>query len=121
MDKSMQVIYPLLHPAFHHTSCPRCPFLTLSATIGNPDSLFTWLQQVKAMQYQQDVSIGFGKSDASYKAHLIVHRERYNDLQHYIYAPCYALQDLPPSGWGEGSVQCNQRSATRRGEARDDA
>eukprot|EP00923_Selenidium_pygospionis_P019752 GHVN01034418.1.p1 GENE.GHVN01034418.1~~GHVN01034418.1.p1 ORF type:complete len:2066 (-),score=313.54 GHVN01034418.1:3181-8721(-) len=48
-----------------------CPFLALSATVGNPNSFHSWLQRVKQAC----------KSDV----HVVVHRERYSDLSFMAY------------------------------------
>ena len=81
----------------------RCRFLALSATIGNPGTLLHWLQQVKELQRQQDLHDGFVLPEAAYAVSLILHSERFNDLQHHIYVPSYALDEpLPPLELMEG-------------------
>lgn len=62
----------------------RCSFLALSATIGNPEEFSGWLRHVKAVQRGQDAARGRLQPDAAYHVQLIVHGERYNDLQHHI-------------------------------------
>eukprot|EP00891_Asterochloris_glomerata_P004914 jgi/Astpho2/4914/fgenesh1_pg.00069_%23_46_t len=62
----------------------RCPFLALSATIGNPEALQGWLQSLKSLQQKQDRVAGTAAKGSVYDVRLIVHRERYADLRHYM-------------------------------------
>eukprot|EP00921_Rhytidocystis_pertsovi_P002900 GHVQ01004864.1.p1 GENE.GHVQ01004864.1~~GHVQ01004864.1.p1 ORF type:complete len:2072 (-),score=269.06 GHVQ01004864.1:3927-9524(-) len=50
----------------------QCPFLALSATIGNPTSFHSWLQRVNADKVKGDV-------------HLVCHHERFSDLSYYVH------------------------------------
>lgn len=89
----------------------RCPLLALSATIGNPEQVTGWLQDVKLLQQQQDQANGLqvskNLSSISYKVRLIQHTERYADLRYHRYMPAvkqadyleavnYTLQKLHP-------------------------
>ncbi|XP_003223762.3 probable ATP-dependent RNA helicase DDX60 [Anolis carolinensis] len=96
----------------------RCPFLALSATISNPKHLAEWLQSVKV--YWRNTETELAKSSSSllggakgkksarvqnisYKVKLVIHGERYNDLEKHVcsfnrgeftihhYHPCAAL------------------------------
>ncbi|XP_038173538.1 probable ATP-dependent RNA helicase DDX60, partial [Arvicola amphibius] len=80
----------------------RCPFLALSATISNPQHLTEWLQSVKRYWKQIDSAMGKktfskrnsgargshhedqGQARQSYKVRLVIHGERYNDLEKHI-------------------------------------
>ncbi|XP_067006514.2 probable ATP-dependent RNA helicase DDX60 [Anabrus simplex] len=61
----------------------RCPFLALSATIGNPKQFHTWLQDAENFKRERDRLDKCERS--SYKVHLVVHSERHSDLKKYIY------------------------------------
>ncbi|KAL3133315.1 putative ATP-dependent RNA helicase ddx60 [Trebouxia sp. C0009 RCD-2024] len=65
----------------------RCPFLALSATIGNPEQVTAWLQSVKALQQEQDTKLGIAGPPATYRVGLIQHAERYADLRYYSFKP----------------------------------
>eukprot|EP00388_Colpodella_angusta_P007709 GDKJ01021591.1.p1 GENE.GDKJ01021591.1~~GDKJ01021591.1.p1 ORF type:complete len:1383 (+),score=486.63 GDKJ01021591.1:256-4149(+) len=47
-----------------------CPFLALSATVGNPHAFHAWLQRINKRQP---------------KVHLVAYDERYSDLNKYVY------------------------------------
>lgn len=47
-----------------------CPFLALSATVGNPNAFHAWLQRINKKQS---------------KVHLVSYDERYSDLNKYVY------------------------------------
>ncbi|PFX17719.1 putative ATP-dependent RNA helicase DDX60 [Stylophora pistillata] len=64
----------------------RCPFLALSATIGNPNDLMEWLQAAQDFREQQD-KLQNVKLRASYKIRLVTCPERYSDLEKSIYLP----------------------------------
>ncbi|XP_022789735.1 probable ATP-dependent RNA helicase DDX60 [Stylophora pistillata] len=64
----------------------RCPFLALSATIGNPDDLMQWLQASQDFREQQD-KLENVKLRTSYKIRLVTCPERYSDLEKSIYLP----------------------------------
>ncbi|KAG6932369.1 DExD/H-box helicase 60, partial [Chelydra serpentina] len=98
----------------------RCPFLALSATISNPEHLTEWLQSVKRYWQLAESTIEenpgssttakkctrkqkLQKTKKSYSVRLVLHGERYNDLEKYVcslkdndfvidhYHPCAAL------------------------------
>uniref|UniRef100_A0A8C3H5N9 DExD/H-box helicase 60 n=1 Tax=Chrysemys picta bellii TaxID=8478 RepID=A0A8C3H5N9_CHRPI len=98
----------------------RCPFLALSATISNPEHLTEWLQSVKRYWQLAESTIEespgssttarkctrkqkLQKTKKSYRVRLVLHGERYNDLEKYVcslkdndfiidhYHPCAAL------------------------------
>ncbi|CAH3032867.1 unnamed protein product [Porites evermanni] len=64
----------------------RCPFLALSATIGNPQDLLNWLQAAQDFREQQDKQDS-GKLRKSYRIKLVTCKERYSDLEKNIYLP----------------------------------
>jgi len=51
----------------------RCPFLALSATVGNPRGFYSWLFRLDALRNR--------------KVHLIVHETRWSDLEKGMYLP----------------------------------
>jgi len=57
----------------------------LSATIGNPEQVTSWLQSVKALQQQQDAQLGIQGPSSSYEVRLIQHSERYADLRYHTF------------------------------------
>lgn len=61
--------------------------MALSATIGNPEEVTGWLQDVKTLQQQQDLQAGIVRPAASYTVRLIQHSERFADLRCYRYDP----------------------------------
>ena len=65
----------------------RCPFLALSATVGNPEQVTEWLQSVKCLQLQQDQAVGTAAPSGSYSVKLIQHGERYADLRYHSFQP----------------------------------
>ncbi|KAJ7386935.1 putative ATP-dependent RNA helicase ddx60 [Desmophyllum pertusum] len=65
----------------------RCPFLALSATIGNPDDFLGWLQAAQDFREQQDKQDSGGKQRNSYRIRLVTCDERYSDLEKSIYLP----------------------------------
>ncbi|XP_068713439.1 probable ATP-dependent RNA helicase DDX60 isoform X2 [Montipora foliosa] len=64
----------------------RCPFLALSATIGNPSDLLEWLQAAQDFRQKQDGQ-DEGKLRKSYRVRLVTCEERYSDLEKSIYLP----------------------------------
>lgn len=67
--------------------------LALSATIGNPRQVTSWLQSVKSLQQQQDMCAGLERPAASYNVKLIQYTERYADLRYHRYdQPCHLVQ-----------------------------
>ena len=71
----------------------RCPFLALSATIGNPEQVTEWLQSVKGLQREQDSQLSIAGPPDRYQVKLIQHAERYADLRYHTFKPCSAQQD----------------------------
>ncbi|XP_068760165.1 probable ATP-dependent RNA helicase DDX60 isoform X1 [Montipora capricornis] len=64
----------------------RCPFLALSATIGNPSDLLEWLQAAQDFRQKQDGQ-DEGKLRKSDRVRLVTCEERYSDLEKSIYLP----------------------------------
>ncbi|XP_027035542.1 probable ATP-dependent RNA helicase DDX60 [Pocillopora damicornis] len=64
----------------------RCPFLALSATIGNPDDLTRWLQAAQNFREQQDKQENCPMRK-SYRIRLVTFHERYSDLEKNVYLP----------------------------------
>ena len=58
----------------HALQLIQCPFLAMSATVGNPAKFHQWLS------YTAEIKAGP-------KVHLIEYKERFNDLQKYAFAP----------------------------------
>jgi len=65
----------------------RCPFLALSATVGNPEEFANWLKGAKQLQYEQDKRNGCASKPHKYDVSLIVHKERHADLRSHIFIP----------------------------------
>ena len=57
----------------------------MSATIGNPEQVTSWLQSVKVLQQQQDAQLGIHHPSSSYEVRLIQHSERYADLRYHTF------------------------------------
>lgn len=55
----------------HLLTLINCPFLALSATIGNPQQFQGWLRSLE--------------EDRGRKLHVIVHKQRWNDLEPFVY------------------------------------
>lgn len=75
--------------------------MALSATIGNPEQVAGWLQDVKSLQQKQDQekkqqSPGTSPAAVSYKVRLIQHSERYADLRYHRYDTAASQTDDPP-------------------------
>jgi len=58
-----------------------CPFIALSATIGNPQHFLSWLQSVQ------------NEAETGRKVRLIEHKTRYVDLRRHLYLPPANLPD----------------------------
>ena len=73
--------------------------MALSATIGNPEQVAGWLQDVKSLQQKQDQGkpqkSGTVQPTVSYRVRLIQHSERYADLRYHRYhnTACVQLED----------------------------
>jgi hypothetical protein len=52
-----------------------CPFIALSATIGNPEHFLSWLQTVQ------------NETETKRKVRLVEHKTRYVDLRRHLYLP----------------------------------
>ncbi|CAH3109016.1 unnamed protein product [Pocillopora meandrina] len=64
----------------------RCPFLALSATIGNPEDLRLWLQAAQDFHEEQDKKNNENLRE-SYRVRLVQFEERYSDLEKSIFLP----------------------------------
>ena len=91
----------------HLLTMIRCPFLALSATIGNPEQVHGWLKSLKDLQKSQDAARndhlpspagsraqahrrGPGSKShcpTAYDVSLVSHRVRHADLRLYVYQP----------------------------------
>lgn len=58
-----------------------CPFIALSATIGNPQHFLEWLQTVQ------------NKSETGREIRLVEHKTRYVDLRRHLYLPPASVPD----------------------------
>ena len=74
----------------HLITLIRCPFLALSATIGNPKEFHSWLCTVQEFKYKQHCSDTDGKdvpATINPNVKLVMYGERYSDIQTSIYIP----------------------------------
>ena len=55
--------------------------MALSATVGNPVEFKDWMEKIQQQKEQQKT----GKAAGKELVKLILHNERYSDLQKYIY------------------------------------
>ena len=92
----------------------RCPFLALSATVGNPNELTSWLSGAKLAQYERDVALApkAALSRAAYDVQLIEHSERYSDLRTAVFLPSDRRVQLLHPFW---AVEAASGEASRRG------
>jgi hypothetical protein len=63
----------------------RCPFLALSATVEDPESLHRWLQNMQYFKKMQDIKNGCEKPCDFYTVNLVVYRDRHADLRKHVY------------------------------------
>ncbi|XP_069688132.1 probable ATP-dependent RNA helicase DDX60 [Periplaneta americana] len=74
----------------------RCPFLALSATIDEPETLHAWLQSMQTFKQQQDEMNGSTKSHNCYKVNLVVYSDRHADLKKQVYSEDGRFIDIHP-------------------------
>uniref|UniRef100_A0A6A7G030 ATP-dependent RNA helicase DDX60 isoform X1 n=2 Tax=Hirondellea gigas TaxID=1518452 RepID=A0A6A7G030_9CRUS len=72
----------------------QCPFVALSATLGNPDSFHAWLQRVQNIVDRR----GSRRTEVS----LITHTERWSDLEKYMYVPKEMFPEISSLNLGGG-------------------
>jgi hypothetical protein len=82
----------------------RCPFLALSATVENPKSLHTWLQNMQNFKRMQDVTNGCKNPDTFYKVNLVVHMDRHADLIKHVYCEDGQFHHIHPYSYLDASV-----------------
>ena len=72
----------------HIITLIRCPFLALSATVANPDTLHSWLQRAEKYKMERDIHDGC-KEQRSYDVKLVPtvgkRIERHADLKKHVY------------------------------------
>ena len=74
-----------------------CPFLALSATVANPHVLHNWLQDAQNFQKENKAMLGSNRDEASYIVELVIVKDRYSDLENYVFDPeSKSLQKLHP-------------------------
>jgi len=82
----------------HIITLIRCPFLALSATVANPDTLHSWLQRAERYKLERDVADGC-KEGRTYDVKLVPSAgnriERHADLKKQVYR---AAEDSAPAG-----------------------
>ncbi|XP_069688131.1 probable ATP-dependent RNA helicase DDX60 [Periplaneta americana] len=74
----------------------RCPFLALSATIDEPETLHAWLQSMQTFKQKQDEMNGSTKSHNCYKVNLVVYSDRHADLKKQVYCEDGRFIDIHP-------------------------
>ena len=67
----------------HSIQLLPCPFLALSATVGNPQTFHSWLNET-------------AKRRGNPKVHLIEYKERFNDIQKNMYSSDCGIYPLHP-------------------------
>ena len=74
----------------------RCPFLALSATVEDPESLHRWLQNLQHFKEKQDIANSCEKPSDLYKVNLVVHKDRHSDLRKFVYCADEQLHHVHP-------------------------
>jgi superfamily II RNA helicase len=82
----------------------RCPFLALSATVENPESLHTWFQSMQCFKHMQDITNGCENPDTFYKVELVVYKDRHADLTKHVYCEDGQFRHIHPYTYLDQSV-----------------
>lgn len=82
----------------------RCPFLALSATVEDPDSLLAWLRSMQCFKQMQDIRNGCKNPDTFYKVKLVVHMDRHADLTKHVYCEDGQFRHIHPYTYVDRSV-----------------
>ena len=77
----------------------RCPFLALSATVEDPKSLHSWLQEMQHFKHMQDIADDCEKPHDSYQVNLVVHSDRHADLKKYVFCEDGQFHHIHPYGY----------------------
>jgi superfamily II RNA helicase len=82
----------------------RCPFLALSATVEDPESLHDWLQSMQSFKQEQDIANSCENPSDFYKVNLVVYRDRHADLKKSVYCEDGQFCHIHPYAYLDRSV-----------------
>lgn len=87
----------------------QCPFLALSATVEDPESLHTWLQNMQEFKRKQDITNGCENNHNFYKVNLVVYRDRHSDLRKHVFCEDGQFHHIHPCAYLDRAVINEER------------